>query len=102
MVGHNDARLGVIIMNEFAADAAGRNHRDLAALAGFWMAHSHNGFDAVIAVFGNRATDRDRLGADCDPADIGVDVHAGDDAAVAGAHRGTHFLPVVAITLADG
>src|SRR5258708_27378357 len=65
------------------------------------MAHGDNGFDAMVAALGDGPADRDRFGADRDPADIGIDIHAGDDAAIAGAHRRPYFLPIVAISLAD-
>ena len=62
---HDDARLGVVIVDQLAAGAAGRHDRDLAAcLAGLWMAHRHDRLDPVIALLGERAPDRDRLGAD--------------------------------------
>src|ERR1700752_4206804 len=65
------------------------------------MSHGHDGLDAVVAGLGDGASDGDRFRADRDPADIGVDVHAGHDAAVAGAQRRSHLLPVIAIALAD-
>src|SRR6185312_3937882 len=101
MIGNDDPRLGVVVMDQFAADAAGRDHRDLAGLAGLGMTHSNDGLDPVIPGLGDGAADRNRLGTYGIPADIGIDVDAGHDAAVAGAHGGADLLPFVAVTLAD-
>ena len=101
VVGHDDARLGVVVMDQLAADAAGRDHRDLAGLAGLRVAHGDDGLDAMVAGLGDGAADGDGFGTDRDTANIGVDVHAGDDTAVAGAHGSADLLPVVAIARAD-
>src|SRR5947208_7514659 len=59
-------------------------------------------FDAVFSAIGYCAAYRDRFSTDSYPADIGVDVHASDDTAIAGPHGRADLLPLVAITLADG
>src|SRR5206468_1175276 len=79
-----------------------RDRRELARLSGLGVTHGGDGFDAMVAAFGDGAADGDRFGADRDPADIGVDVHAGDDTAIAGPHGRADLLPLVAIALADG
>src|SRR6267378_832242 len=66
------------------------------------MAHRHDGLDALVARLGDGAPDRHRLGAYRHAAQIGVDIDAGDDSAVARAQRGADLLPVVAIALPDG
>jgi hypothetical protein len=101
LVGDDDPRFGVVVVDQLAADAAGRDDGDLAGLTGLGVTHGDDGFDTVVAGLGNGAADGDRFGADRDPADIGVDIHAGDDTAVARAHGSTDLLPVVAIALTD-
>ena len=98
-IGDNHPRFRVVIADQFAADAAGRDHLDaLVLLMRLGMADGDDGLDAMVAAFGDRAPDRDGLGADGDAPDIGVDIDAGDDAAVARAKRRADLLPFVAVT----
>src|SRR6185312_5685968 len=61
-VRHDDARLRVVIVDQFAAGAARRHHGDIARLAGLGVPHGDDGVDAAIAVCGERRADRHRLG----------------------------------------
>ena len=100
--GHDDARLAVVVPDQLAAGAARRHHRDgLVGLGRLGMAHRDDGVDAGLAEIGDRAAERDRLGAHRHAAEIGIEIDAGDDAAVARAHRRADLLPVVAIALLD-
>ena len=65
------------------------------------MADRDNGLDAMVAAFGDGAADRDSFRANGNTPDIGVDIDAGDDAAVARAKRRADLLPFVAVTLLD-
>src|SRR4029077_10914450 len=73
----------------------------MACLARLWMTHSDDGVDPVIALLGERAPDRDRLGAHRAAAPIGLEVDAGHHTAVARADGRADLLPVGAITRLD-
>ena len=94
--------LRVVVVDDLAARAARRDHRDGAVrLAGLGMAHRDDRLDALVARLGDGAADRHRLGAHRHAAEIGVDVDAGDDAPVARAQRRADLLPLVAIARPD-
>ena len=100
--GTIDPRLRIVIADELTADAAGRNHLDaLVRLVRLADGERPRWSDAVVAAFGDGAADRDRLGANRDAADIGVDIHASHHAAVARAQSGADLLPLVAVTAPD-
>ena len=42
--------VGVMVVDQLAADAAGRDHRDLAGFTGLGVTHGDDGFNAVVAV----------------------------------------------------
>ena len=44
-------------MDQLATDAAGRDHCDLAGLTGLGVTHGDDGFNAVVAVFGDGTAD---------------------------------------------
>src|SRR5205807_9827204 len=93
-VGDDDTRVGVIVVDQLATDAAGRDHRDLARLIGLGVTHGDDRFDAVLAAFGDGAADGDRFGADRDPADLRVHAHPSDATALARPHGRADLLPL--------
>src|SRR6187431_2467078 len=61
-VGDDHPRLRVVVADELAADAAGRDHLDALVLrVRLRMADGDDGVDALVTAFGDRAPDRDRL-----------------------------------------
>src|SRR5581483_3544449 len=99
---HDDAGVAVVVEDQLAAGAAGRNHRDgLIRFARLGVAHRHDGVDAHVAEISHRLAERDRLGAYRHAAEIGVEIDAGQHFARARAQRRTDLLPVVAVALPD-
>src|SRR6185312_9421850 len=99
---YDDAGLGIVVENQFAAGAARPHHGDaLILLLRIGMAHRDDGIDAGIAEIHESAAERHRLGAHRHATEIGIEIDAGEDFPRARAQRGADLLPVVAVALLD-
>src|SRR3569833_4190743 len=79
IAGHDHLSLGIVVMDQLAANTARRARGDLAGLARLRMTDRNHGLDAVVAMLGDGAPDRNRFGTDRDAAEIGINIDSGDD-----------------------
>jgi hypothetical protein len=79
-VRHDDARVAIVIEDQFAAGPTRRHHRDgLIFLLRPGMAHGDNRIDAGVAEINKGAAQRHRLGAYRHAPQIGIEIDPGED-----------------------